>query len=214
VTGAPITPGMERHLKGLTGVARISEVAGSTEGTLAVSCAESRGLHVVPDTCYIEALDRRSLRPVAPGTRGTMVHCFLIPEGSVYLRYDSEDMVTIDDSPCPCGLPSPRIKIVGRWEQSFTLAGETRVAYDVQLALEERVPETIGMPFVISQEGLGSGRLRLLMPEPEQGAPALAVRAERALEERFGVAGEIAWVRELPLQFKGVAPVLSETQLG
>ena len=214
VTGAPITPGMENHLKELTGVARISEVAGATEGVLAVSCAERRGLHVTPDTCYVEALDPHTREPVPPGGRGSMVHCFLIPEGSVYLRYDTEDVITIDDSPCPCGLPSPRIKIVGRWETSFRLGAETVVPYDVQLALEARVPETVGLPFVISREGLNRGKLRLLMPEPTRGAAAIEERVREALEERFGVAGEVAWVRELPLQFKGVAPILSETQVG
>ncbi len=158
VTGAPITPGMATHLRELTGVARISEAAGATEGVLAMSCAEGRGLHVAPDTCYVEALDRETRRPVAPRSRGTMVHCFLIPEGSVYLRYDSEDVVTIDDDPCPCGLPSPRIKIVGRWEHSFRFGRETLVPYDVQLALEEEVPQTVGMPFVISREGLDAGQ--------------------------------------------------------
>jgi phenylacetate-CoA ligase len=214
VTGAPITPGMERHLKEVTGVGRISEAAGVTEGVLAMSCAESRGLHVAPDTCYIEALDPITRRPVQPRERGSMVHCFLIPEGSLYLRYDSEDVVTIDDSECACGLPSPRIKILGRWEHSFRLGGQTLLAYDVQLALEEGVPETVGTPFVISREGLNGGRLRLLMPEPEHGARELATRLCDYLQARFSAAVEVAWVRELPLQFKGVAPVLSETQIG
>jgi phenylacetate-CoA ligase len=213
VTGAPITAGMAAHLRELTGVVRISEAAGITEGVLAMSCSESRGLHVAPDTCYVEALDRETRRPVAPRTRGTMVHCFLIPEGSVYLRYDSEDVVTVDDHPCPCGLPSPRIKIVGRWEHSFRFGAETLVPYDVQLALEETVPETVGMPFVISREGLDVGKLRLLATEPERGARALAERLEACLEGRFAVASEVAWVRELPVAVKGVAPVLSERQV-
>jgi phenylacetate-CoA ligase len=214
VTGAPITPGMESHLKGLTGVTRIAEIAGATEGVLAVSCAERRGLHVAPDTCYVEALDRDTREPAGAGRRGSLVHCFLIPEGSVYLRYDTEDIITIDDAPCACGLPSPRIKILGRWEASFRLGAETVVPYDVQLALEGEVPETVGLPFVISREGLGRGRLRLLLPEPGAGAAALEGAVRRALEQRFGVAGEVAWVRELPLQFKGVAPILSEAQVG
>ena len=142
-----------------------------------------------------------------------MVHCFLIPEGSVYLRYDSEDVATLDDSPCACGLPSPRLKILGRWEYSFRLAGATLLPYDVQLALERAVPETVGMPFVISRDALDAGTLRLLMPEPSRDAPALAHEVGACLESRFGVRAEVAWVRELPLQFKGVAPVLSEHQL-
>lgn len=214
ITGAPITAGMERHLKSLTGVPRISEVAGATEGVLSVSCPERRGLHVVPDTCHVEALDRATRLPAKDGERGTMVHCFLIPEGSVYLRYDSEDVVTIDRSECPCGLPSPRIKLHGRWENAFTIGGRMLVPFDVQQALEEEVPETVGTAFVISREGLAEERLRLSMPEPESGREALADAVCDALRRRFDASAEVRWVRELPLQFKGVAPVLSETQIG
>lgn len=214
VTGAPITAGMELHLKAVTGVARISEAAGATEGVLATSCMERRGLHVAPDTCYVEAVDPITRLPSADGERGTLVHCFLIPEGSVYLRYDTEDVVTIDHAPCPCGLPSPRIKLLGRWENGITLGGQKLVPFDVQQALEDEVPETVGAAFVISREGLADGKLRLLMPEPESGRDALGSGIREALMRRFAVPSEIHWVRELPLQFKGVAPVLSETQIG
>lgn len=214
VTGAPITPGVRDHLLGLTGVRRITEVAGTSESVLAVECTERCGLHVVPDTCYVEVLDRASGEPVAPGARGTVVHCFLIPEGSVYLRYDSEDAATLDPTACSCGLPSPRLKMVGRWENAFRLGGRTVLPYDVQRALEEEVPETIGMPFVITREALARGSLRLLVAEPERGRAALEAAIAAALERAFAAAAEIAWVRELPLQFKGVAPVLSETQVG
>ncbi|MGH7898122.1 MAG: phenylacetate--CoA ligase family protein, partial [Candidatus Binatia bacterium] len=214
VTGAPITPGMRAHLQDLTGVGRVSEVAGTSESVLAMECREQQGLHVVPDTCYVEVLDPESGKPVEPGARGSLVHCFLIPEGSVYLRYDSEDAATIDETPCPCGLPSPRIKIVGRWEHGFRLAGRPLLPYDVQLAIERGVPETIGMPFVIVREALAKGALRLLLPEPETNATPLRDAVTAILEREFSVGAEIAWVRELPLQFKGVAPVLSETQVG
>ena len=214
VTGAPITPGMRGHLRELLGVPRVAEIAGTSESVLAVECTEERGLHVVPDTCYVEVLDRQTGGTVAPEARGTLVHSFLIPEGSVYLRYDSEDATTIDASPCPCGLASPRIKLCGRWEHSFVLAGRTWLPFDVQLALEGELPELVGTPFVIVREGIAAGRLRLLLPEPESGAAALAEKMRAVLEARFGVAAEVAWVRELPLAFKGVAPVLSESQVG
>jgi len=70
------------------------------------------------------------------------------------------------------------------------------------------------MPFVITREGLGAGKLRLLMADRERGASALGERVRACLEARFGVGAEVGWVRELPLQFKGVAPVLSERQVG
>jgi len=214
VTGAPITPGMRAHLREELGIPRVTEIAGTSESVLAVECAEGCGLHVVPDTCYVEVLDRGTSAPVENAARGTLVHSFLIPEGSIYLRYDSEDAATIDRTPCPCGLASPRIKLCGRWEHSFELAGARSLPFDVQLALESSLPEMIGAPFVIVREGLAAGRLRLLLAEPESGAARIAEKMRQILEARFGVAAEIAWVRELPLQFKGVAPVLSESQVG
>jgi phenylacetate-coenzyme A ligase PaaK-like adenylate-forming protein len=149
---------------------------------------------------------------VLDGQRGSIVHCYLIAAGSMYVRYDSEDAAVMDSTPCACGLPSPRIKIMGRWENSFRLSGETLLPYDVQLALEQGVPELIGTPFVIVKEALTAGHLRLLVAEPEQGAARLADGVRDTLRRRFSVATDVSWVGELPLQFKGVAPVLSESQ--
>jgi phenylacetate-CoA ligase len=214
VTGAPITPGMRSHLRELTGIPRITEVAGTSEGVLAMECAVGRGLHVVPDTCYVEIVDRGGGTPAPAGARGSLVHTFLIPEGSMYLRYDSEDAATLDDSPCVCGLASPRLKIVGRWEHSFRLGDETVLPYDVQLALEEALPECVGMPFAIAREAAMAGRLRVLMPEPERRRESLGEEARAALGRRFAAPIEIAWVRDLPLQFKGVAPMVAESGSG
>lgn len=211
VTGAPITPGMRAHLERMTGVARVAEIAGTSENVLAVDCVHANGLHVVPDTCVVEVLDPKTRRPVAGGERGSLVHCVLIAEGSVYLRYDSGDVAVIHSDPCPCGLPSPRIKVLGRWENSFSLFGRRLLPYDVQLALEEDVPELAGVPCVIVREPIAEGRLRLLLPEPEARAAALAGEILAALGRRFSVPVEVNWVRDLPLRFKGVAPVLSES---
>jgi phenylacetate-CoA ligase len=214
VTGAPISPGVRDHLVAATGVARVAELAGTSESLLAADCAEGKGLHVVPDTCYADVLDRSTSRPVAEGERGTVVHVFLIAEGSMFIRWDAEDVAVIDRSPCPCGLPSPRLKLLGRWENAFSLGGERLVPYDVQLALERAVPELVGGAFAISREALAAGRLRLLLPEPETRATAIADEIRARLGERFAAQVEVAFVRELPLAFKGVAPVLSETQVG
>ena len=111
VTGAPITPGMRQHLQELTKVKRVTELAGSSENLLAVDCVHAQGLHLVPDTCYAEVIDRASGDSRCPiCERGSVVHSSVIAAGSLYLRYDGGDVGIIDRSPCPCGLPSPRIK--------------------------------------------------------------------------------------------------------
>lgn len=212
VTGAPITPGMRLHLQELTKVKRVTELAGSSENLLAVDCVHAQGLHVVPDTCYAEVIDRKTMRPKPDNERGAVVHSSVIPAGSLYLRYDGGDVGIIDRSPCPCGLPSPRIKLLGRRDDCFALGANTMLPYDVQLALESEVPELRGTAFVISKEGLAEGTLRLLLVEPENPAAGLLNEARSRLSRRFDVGVEINAVSDLPLRFKGVPPILSERE--
>jgi phenylacetate-CoA ligase len=212
VTGAPITPGMRAHLQELTKVRRVTELAGSSENLLAVDCVHAQGLHLVPDTCYAEVIDRKTGLPMPDGQRGSVVHSSVIAAGSLYLRYDGGDVGILDRSPCPCGLPSPRIKLLGRWDNSFTVGPHTMLPYDVHLALEAEVPELRGTAFVISREGLANGTLRLLLVEPESSPAGLLDEAKSRLSRRLEVTVEIKTVQDLPLRFKGVPPILSEQE--
>jgi len=212
VTGAPITPGMRAHLQELTKVNRVTELAGSSENLLAVDCVHAHGLHLVPDTCYAEVIDRKTGLPMRDGERGSVVHSSVIPAGSLYLQYDGGDVGILDRSPCPCGLPSPRIKLLGRWDDCFTVGPHTLLPYDVQLALESDVPELRGTAFVISKDGLANGTLRLLLVEPEKSATGLLDHAKSRLMRRLEVPVEINALRDLPLRFKGVPPILSEQE--
>jgi phenylacetate-CoA ligase len=208
VTGAPITAGMQEHLRAVTGVGHVIELAGSSENLLAAECGAAPGLHVVPDTCYVEVL--------APaGERGHVVHTTMVPWGSMYIRYDGGDIGVLDTSPCQCGLPSPRLKILGREEHQFVLGGRRWLPYDVQVAIEEDVPELTGATFAIATEGLAAGRLRLLVQAPDEGSTtALEDGLTRHLRARFGVEVEIRFPRNLPLMMKGVTPVVSEREVG
>ncbi len=144
--------------------------------------------------------------------RGAVIHSSVIPAGSLYLQYDGGDVGVLDSSPCPCGLPSPRIKLLGRWDDSFSIGPHTLLPYDVQLALESETPELRGTAFVISRDGLANGRLRLLLVEPENSVAGLLDEAKSKLARRLEVPVEIKAVRDLPLRFKGVPPLLSEQE--
>jgi len=132
----------------------------------------------------------------------------------MYIRYDGGDIGTLDTRPCRCGLPSPRLKILGRAEHEFVLAGRRWLPYDVQAAIEEEVPELAGATFAITTEGLAAGRLRLLLEPPDGGSvPALEEVLTRRLRARFGVEVELRFPRTLPLMMKGVVPVISEREV-
>jgi phenylacetate-CoA ligase len=208
VTGAPITAGMREHLRVTTGADHVIELAGSSENLLAAECGAAPGLHVVPDTCHVDVL-------AADGERGPVVHTTMVPWGSMYIRYDGGDVGTLDRRPCPCGLPSPRLKILGRAEHEFVLAGRRWLPYDVQAAIEEDVPELTGTTFAIATEGLAAGRLRLLVQAPAEGSTAaLEGGLTRRLGARFGVEVEVRFPRSLPVMMKGVTPVVSEREIG
>ncbi|HEV3364259.1 MAG TPA: AMP-binding protein [Acidimicrobiia bacterium] len=209
VTGAPITAGLREYLRTATGAAHVIELAGSSENLLAAECGAAPGLHVVPDTCHVEVLDADG-----EGGRGRVVHTTMVPWGSMYIRYDGGDIGTLDTRRCPCGLPSPRLKILGRAEHEFVLAGRRWLPYDVQAAIEEEWPDLAGASFAISTEGLAAGRLRLLFQAPEDGSTSgLEDVLVRHLRDRFGVEIEMRFPRTLPLMMKGVTPVVSEREI-
>ena len=213
VTGAPITAGLRDHLREVTGVAGVVELAGSSENLLAAECGAAPGLHVVPDTCHVEVLDADGAAAIN-GERGRVVHTTMVPWGSMYIRYDGGDVGTLDRRPCPCGLPSPRLKILGRAEHEFVLAGRRWLPYDVQAAIEEEMPELAGATFAVTTEGLAAGRLRLLLQAPEDAsAVALEEALTRRLRARFDVEVEVRFPRTLPLLLKGVTPVVSEQDI-
>lgn len=211
VTGAPITTGMRARLRRETGIPRVVELAGSSENLLAVECAAECGLHVVPDTCYAEVVDPTTGASVAPGARGRVRHTALIPWGAVYVHYDGGDLGELDATPCACGLPSPRIKLLGRAEDTFELGRRAWLPYDVQQAAEAEMPELAGVAFAILREGLAAGRLELLTSEAELGGharPGVLEELERRLARRFEVTVTVRRARQLPLLFKGVPAVV------
>jgi len=210
VVGAPITPGMRRHLQELTGVERVVEAAGSSEGLLAVECEVSIGLHVVPEKSVVEVLDPITYEPLPPGRRGAVVITNTWPWGPLYIRYDTGDMGVVYPGSCPCGRPSPRIKVMGRRAHLFRLGDRELLPYDVQEAIEEEVPELTGVTFAILGQGLREGRLHILLRGDGIDRRSTSHLLSQRLAERMGVPVVVEWAPSLPLRWKGVPPILEE----
>jgi phenylacetate-CoA ligase len=211
VVGAPITAGMRAHLQSTTGIERVTEMAGSSENFLAVECHRHDGLHVVPDTCYVEVLSRVDDERAAAGERGRLVYTTAVPWGSLYVRYDGGDAATFDASPCACGLPSPRVKVVGRWDDAFRLGERTLLPFDVQAAMEDVAPELAGVQAAILAEGLAEGRLELVVGHPSPAG--LGRRLADGLQAIFDAPVQVGWSDRLSLQFKGVMAVVRSAQV-
>ncbi len=92
---------------------QVFEKYGSREiGTAAVECAQHDGLHLITESLYVE------VEPL-PGYESMGVGKLIVTDLRNYsmplIRYEVGDLAAIDDSPCECGLPFPRLKnIQGR----------------------------------------------------------------------------------------------------
>ncbi len=85
-------------------------------GPIAGECAMKNGLHFPTRYLAIEILDPKTRKSVTLGETGVAVYTTLWDKGFPLLRYWSDDLISIDDTPCPCGSPMPRLFFRGRTE--------------------------------------------------------------------------------------------------
>ncbi len=73
-------------------------------GTAAFECREKQGMHILTESVYFEVI------PTSPGSDiGTLLVTDLLNRTMPLIRYRVGDIARLDFSPCPCGLPTPRL---------------------------------------------------------------------------------------------------------
>lgn len=93
-------------------------------GPMAGECPYKDGQHYLDDYIMIEIVDPETHLPVQPGKIGIAVYTSLWDKGFPLLRYWTDDLMWIDDSPCSCGCGLPRIRYKGRMADHFMINGE------------------------------------------------------------------------------------------
>lgn len=213
VVGAPMTPRSREHLREELGVADIFEGLGNPEGLTAMECSFHRGHHIFLDCCYVEIIDPKSGQSLPPGKRGNVVITSLIPYGSIYIRYDTEDLGEILPYRCECGRTWPLMEVYDRRANAIQVAGKEIVPYDVRLCLDE-APELIGIPFAVVRREGSMPYLRLVIQKPSAGAlDQIETRLRTLLKERLQLEARQEWTEELPARWKGVT-VIEEQDWG
>ncbi len=95
ISGAEVLEPQDRErLERVFGVI-VREVYHTSEGPIGVSCARGR-MHIPEDVSFVE------LEPLGDG-RYTPIVTQLFRRIQPLLRYRMNDIVTLDDTPCPCG---------------------------------------------------------------------------------------------------------------
>jgi phenylacetate-CoA ligase len=178
-------PAVRRSLADGLGV-RVFDHTGGGHAFHGISCDEPpeeyKGMHFVsPDHCLLEIVDPHTRKPVpmSDGAVGEMVFSFLDWEGGPFMRYALGDLLQVWTSPCPCGMPGIRFKIVGRTDDMLIVKGVNvfpEAIRQVLLAFEPRVT--------------GHFRIRLRRPGPAVDPP-LRLRVETAEPDPSGLEREL-----------------------
>jgi phenylacetate-CoA ligase len=173
-------------------------------------CDRHDGSHVCEDEAIVEAIDPATGDPVADGERGHLVVTPLTKDNFL-LRYDLEDLVRLDRSPCDCGETHLRAFWDGR-AKDVVVAGDRRLLpMDALLVLRE--VEEVSRPAAEYQlvRTADTSALRVRV-EADRPSPELDRRLAGLLEERLGVPVrlELLAAGSLPRPAYKPAPVVDE----
>jgi phenylacetate-CoA ligase len=101
---------------------------------LGSTCGQSLGSHLAEDHALVEVVDVESGDPVPDGGRGQLVVTSLGRDNPM-IRYNVEDIVRVESTPCPCGETTRRGFFEGRTKDIVSVAGRAILPIDVARAL-------------------------------------------------------------------------------
>jgi phenylacetate-CoA ligase len=164
---------------------------------LGSACDERDGAHLSEDLAIVEVLDPRTGKPCGHGERGNLV-VTVLEKDNFLLRYDLEDVVRWNTTPCPCGETHHRLFYEGRVRDVTTVAGRDVLPIDVALVLYD-FPE-VSRPSAEYQIVRGPEPRDALHVRVEYDATggvdagALAARLADAFRTRLGVPARLELV--------------------
>src|SRR5262249_42777435 len=152
---------------------------------LGSACDERRGAHLAEDLAIVEVIDEATGRACGHGERGNLV-VTVLEKDNFLVRYDLEDVVRLNTTPCSCGETHRRLFYEGRVRDVTPVGTAKILPIDVALVLYE-FPEvsTPSAEFQIVRPPVPSAVLRVRC-EHVPGADAAALA--RTIAERFRAA--------------------------
>ena len=162
--GEPLPARTRGALASDAGIEVFGYYGAAETSVMGVECAAHDGVHLFTDHNLFE------LQPHRDGAAGDVLVTSLKLRTTPLLRYALGDVLAARTSPCRCGLASPRVDVLGRRGDSFTVLG-ARLSYR---GLHESVynREAGPMKLVLTREA--RDRLTIELPgEMDQDAASL-----------------------------------------
>jgi phenylacetate-CoA ligase len=153
--------------------AKVYDLLGGAHGVMCCSCdAEPyAGMHVLGEDSAVitQLVDQETKAPVplADGAIGERVKTSLRWEAQPQLRASVGDVYQVETADCSCGVPGPRVRVLGRTDDLLIVKGVKVYPAAVKNVIQELVP-------------LASGSFRIVLDEPgPRVVPPLRITVER-----------------------------------
>ena len=181
---------LRAELESERGIEVFSYYGAAETSSLGIECAAHAGIHLYIDRNLFE------LRPSErEGSDGQLVVTSLVQKTVPLVRYALGDEIVLLPGECPCGLSHPRVDVLGRAGDSFSILG-SRLHYDSLLRSIYRKFDEIGyMQVVLSTEVQDT--LTVLLPDtmrPHEKRMKDSLLSDQ-LELEFLVASKLASLR-------------------
>lgn len=202
-TGVEMSTARRRLLSQAWGVPVKNMLGSGDQFWMCGECpVDERWTHAPEDYLIFEVLDPVSHEPVPSGGVGVLHVTNLWMESFPFIRYDMEDVVLHDTSPCPCGRTSRRLAMRGRLAWSVRVGNRYVFSQDVEEVLWAH-PELTAPNYQLvrrlpqPQDVL---EVRLAAPDVSEG---LRTALTRALGDELGVRCELTLVEPGSISVKG-----------
>jgi phenylacetate-CoA ligase len=168
-------PEVRAHIQAAFG-ARLYDMLGGAHGVMCASCdaPDYAGMHVLGEDAAVvtQLVDPESKEPIplADGAIGERVKTSLRWEAQPQLRASVGDVYEVLTSPCPCGRPGPRVRVIGRTDDLLIVKGVKVYPAAIRNLVQELAP-------------LATGELRVVLDAPgPRVEPPLRLTVERGAE--------------------------------
>lgn len=199
------------------GGARICDQTGGGHSFQGAECLEPpdvyTGMHFTSaDYCILELVDPKTKKSIEieNGAIGEMVITFLEWEGTPFMRYAYGDLIQVDATPCACGRPGIRFKIIGRADDMLIVKGVNVFPEAIKQEIVKFCPRVTGF-FRILLDKPGPAVPSPLKIKIEYGPgmdskdiAALEEQMQKAFKESVRVSPKFLWTppNSLPRELK------------
>ena len=117
---------LRAQLESEHGIEVFSYYGAAETSSLGIECPAHTGIHLYTDRNLFELSNTNRLSPTGGEIqRGGLVVTSLLQKTVPLVRYALGDEIVLLPGPCPCGLPHPRVDVLGRAGDSFAILGST-----------------------------------------------------------------------------------------